>query len=79
MLFERRGTKRAKKILAMESVNSLRISAPQWLPLGLSVKGETGSVKGETKSVKGETKSANFWQGKCKLIANCANFWQGKV
>ena len=30
-------------------------------------------------SVKGETKSANFWQGKCKLIANCANFWQANV
>ena len=28
--FERGGTKRAKKILAMESVNTLRISAPQW-------------------------------------------------
>ena len=37
------------------------------------------SVKGETGSVKGETKSANFWQGKCKLIANCANFLQVKV
>ena len=72
MLFERGGTKRAKKFWQLESVISLRISAPQWLPLGLSVKGETGSVKGETKS-------ANFWQGKCKLIANCANFWQGKV
>ena len=28
--FERGGTKRAKKILATESVNSLRFSAPQW-------------------------------------------------
>ena len=28
--FERGGTKRAKIFLAMESVNSLRISAPQW-------------------------------------------------
>ena len=43
----------SKQFLAMESVNSLRISAPR----DLSVKGETGSVKGETKS-------ANFWQGK---------------
>ena len=33
MPFERRGTKRARKFLAMESVNSLRISAPQWWPL----------------------------------------------
>ena len=66
MPFERGGTKRAKKILAMESVNSLRPNGD------LSVKGDTGSVKGETKS-------ANFWQGKCRLIANCANFWQGKV
>ena len=61
----------------MESVNSLRISAPQSAS-ALSVKGETGSVKGETKS-------ANFWQGKsvssapivrifgkgkCKFLAN---------
>ena len=51
MPFERGETKRAKEFLAMESVNSLRISGD------LSVKGETGSVKGETKS-------ANFWQGK---------------
>ena len=28
------------------------------------------SVKGETGNVKGETISANFWQGKCKFIAN---------
>ena len=31
--FERGGTTRATKCLAMESVNSLRISAPQWWPL----------------------------------------------
>ena len=37
--------------MAMESENSLRISAPQY-------------KKGEMGSVKRETKSANFWQGK---------------
>ena len=40
---------RAKNFLAMESVNSLRISAPMQYG-DLSAKGETGSVKGETKS-----------------------------
>ena len=54
---KRGGTKRAKQFLATESVNSLRILAPQWWPLGLSVNGERGSVKKETRS-------ANFWQGK---------------
>ena len=57
----------SKQFLAMESVNSLRISAPR----DLSVKGETGSVK-EKRKVR------IFGKGKCKLIANCANFWQGK-
>ena len=56
MPFEREGTKRAKKILAMESACEL-IAIFSATMVNLSVKGETGSVKGETRS-------ANFWQGK---------------
>ena len=42
-LFEWVGTKRAKKILATESVNPLRISAPQWWPLS---EGRDGNCEG---------------------------------
>ena len=45
---------RAKKFLAMESVNYCEFQRHHG---DLSVKGETGSVKGEAKS-------ANIWQGK---------------
>ena len=64
----RESEQRGRIFLAMESVNSLRISAPQWWPF----------KKGETGSVKGETKGAKFWQGKVWTHRNCANFWQGK-
>ena len=64
----KRGTKKANKVLAMESVHSLRISAPQWW-----------APWRERREVWREKwKVRIFGKGKCKLIANCANSWQWK-
>ena len=75
MPFERGGTKWAKKILAMESVNSLRISAPQWRPLreGRDGKCEERNEKCEflaRESVSSSPIVRIFGKGKCKFIAN---------
>ena len=79
MLFERGGTKRAKNFLAMESVNSLRISAPQWLPLGPLREGRDGKCEGRNEkceflarevSVSSSPIVRIFGKGKCKFIAN---------
>ena len=67
--FERGGTKRAKRFLAMESVNSLQFSAPQWWPLR---EGRDG--KCERRNEKCE-----FGKGKCKLIANGPYSPKGKM
>ena len=73
--FERGGTKWAKKILAMESVNSLRISAPQWWLLR---EGRDGKCEGRNEkceflareSVSSSPIVRIFGKGKCKFIAN---------
>ena len=73
--FERGGTKRAKNVLAMESVNSLRISAPQWWPLR---EGRDGKCEGRNEkceflareSVSSSPIVRIFGKGKCKFIAN---------
>ena len=66
--FERGGTKRVKTFLAMESVNSLRISAPQWWPLreGRNEKCEVLARE----SVSSSPIVRIFGKGKCKFIAN---------
>ena len=66
---------RAKKILAMESVNSLRISAPPWWPLR---EGRDGKCEGRNEkweflareSVSSSPIVRIFGKGKCKFIAN---------
>ena len=66
---------RAKKLLAMESVNSLRISAPPWWPLR---EGRDGKCEGRNEKCKilaRESVSSSpivriFGKGKCKFIAN---------
>ena len=66
---------RAKKFLAMESVNSLRISAPPWWPL---CEGRDGKCEGRNEKCKflaRESVSSSpivriFGKGKCKFIAN---------
>ena len=73
--FQRGGTKREKKFLAMESVNSLRISAPQWWPLR---EGRDGKCEGRDEkceflareSVNSSPIVRIFGKGKCKFIAN---------
>ena len=75
--FERGGTKRAKKFLAMESVNSLRISAPQWWPL---CEGRDGKCEGRNEkceflareSVSSSAIVRIFGKWKCEFIANRA-------
>ena len=64
--FERFGTKRS---FGNGSVNSLRISAPQWWPF----------QKWETGLWREKRKVRIFGKGKCKLVAIWAKFWQGKV
>ena len=74
---ERGGTKRAKKFLAMESVNSLRISAPQWWPLR---EGRDGKCEGRNEkcellareSVSSSPIVRIFGKWKCEFIANRA-------
>ena len=66
---------RAKKFLAMESVNSLRISAPPWWPLreGRDRKCEGRNEKCEflaRESVSSSPIVRIFGKGKCKFIAN---------
>ena len=58
--FERVGTKKAKKILATESVNSLRISAPQWWPLR---EGRDGTCEGRNEKWE-QRRRKKFWQRK---------------
>ena len=64
-----------EKKLAMESVNSLRISAPQWRPLreGRDGKCEERNEKCEflaRESVSSSPTVRIFGKGKCKFIAN---------
>ena len=66
---------RAKQFLAMESVNSLRISAPPWWPLR---EGRDGKCEGRNEKCEflaRENVSSSpivriFGKGKCKFIAN---------
>ena len=73
--FERGRTKSVKNFLAMESVNSFRISAPQWWPLreGRAGKCELRNEKCEffaRESVSSLPIVRIFGKGKCKFIAN---------
>ena len=71
---------RAKKFLAMESVNSLRISAPPWWPLR---EGRDGKCEGRNEkceflareSVSSSPIVRIFGKGKCKFIANLVRQW----
>ena len=73
--FGRGGTKRVEEFLAMESVNSLRISAPQWWPLR---EGRDGKCEGRNEkceflareSVSSSPIVRIFGKGKCEFIAN---------
>ena len=66
---------RAKTYLAMESVNSLRISAPPWWPIR---EGRDGKCEGRNEkceflareSVSSSPIVRTFGKGKCKFIAN---------
>ena len=72
MPFERGGSKRAKEFLAMESVNSLRISAPR-LREGRDGKCEGRNEKCEylpRESVSSSPIVRVFGKGKCEFIAN---------
>ena len=69
------GTKRAKNVLAMESVNSLRISVPQWWSLR---EGRDGKCEGRNEkceflareSVSSSPIVRIFGKAKCKFITN---------
>ena len=71
----KRGNKEGENFLAMESVTSLRISAPQWWPLreGRDGKCEVRNEKCEVlarESVSSSPIVRIFGMGKCKFIAN---------
>ena len=80
MPFERGGTKREKNFLAMESVNSLRISAPQWWPLR---EGRDGKCEGRNEkceflareSVNSSPIVRIFGKGKCNSSPILARPW----
>ena len=66
---------RAKTYLAMESVNSLRISAPPWWPLCEGRDGKWEGRKEKCEFLARESVSSSpivriFGKGKCKFIAN---------
>ena len=69
------GNKEGEKILTMESVNSLRISAPQWWPLR---EGRDGKCEGRNEkceflareSVSSSPIVRIFEKGKCEFIAD---------
>ena len=73
----KRGNKEGEKFLAVESVNSLRISAPQWWPLR---EGRDGKCEGRNEkceflareSVSSSPIVRVFGKWKCEFIANRA-------
>ena len=74
--FESGGTKpEGEKILAIESVNSLRISAPPWWPLREGTDGKCEGRNEKCEYLARESVSSSpivriFGKGKCKFIAN---------